>query len=323
MLECIHVAIKIYTGGRKLKDFLTNKVLMVRPIAFTYNEETAKDNLYQKNDHKDGKELQDKAVVEFDSLVEKLRAASIEVLIIQDTKEPHTPDSIFPNNWFSTHKDGILVLYPMYAENRRLERTPKILDFVKDREALKIIDLTENEKKGRILEGTGSMCLDRKNKIAYASLSKRTNKELFEEFCKMMNYKPISFSGKQTINGEQSPIYHTNVLMTIGEEYVLIFLDSIVDEKEKEIVRKSILDSGKELIEITEEQTNHFLGNALELRKKDGSKVLVMSKSANDILRDDQRKIIEKSAEIVYSDIPTIERYGGGSVRCMIAEFFL
>lgn len=306
-----------------MKDFLTNKVLMVRPIAFTYNEETAKDNLYQKNDHKDGKELQDKAVVEFDSLVEKLRAASIEVLIIQDTKEPHTPDSIFPNNWFSTHKDGTLVLYPMYAENRRLERTPKILDFVKDKEALKIIDLTENEKEGKVLEGTGSMCLDRKNRIAYASLSKRTNKELFEEFCKMMNYKPISFSGKQTIDGKQSPIYHTNVLMTIGEEYVLIFLDSIVDEKEKEIVRKSILDSGKELIEITEEQTNHFLGNALELRKKDGSKVLVMSKSANDILRDEQRKIIEKSAEIIYSDIPTIERYGGGSVRCMLAEFFL
>lgn len=306
-----------------MKDFLTNKVLMVRPIAFTYNEETAKDNLYQKNDHKDGKELQDKAVVEFDSLVEKLRAASIEVLIIQDTKEPHTPDSIFPNNWFSTHKDGTLVLYPMYAENRRLERTPKILDFVKDKEALKIIDLTENEKEGKVLEGTGSMCLDRKNRIAYASLSKRTNKELFEEFCKMMNYKPISFSGKQTIDGKQSPIYHTNVLMTIGEEYVLIFLDSIVDEKEKEIVRKSILDSGKELIEITEEQTNHFLGNALELRKKDGSKVLVMSKSANDILRDEQRKIIEKSVEIIYSDIPTIERYGGGSVRCMLAEFFL
>lgn len=306
-----------------MKDFLTNRVLMIRPIAFTYNAETAKDNLYQKNDHKDGKELQAKAVVEFDALVEKLREATIEVLIVQDTKEPHTPDSIFPNNWFSTHEDGTLVLYPMYAENRRLERTPKILDFVKDREDLKIIDLTKNEKEGKVLEGTGSMCLDRKNRIAYASLSKRTNKDLFEEFCKMMDYKPVSFSGKQTIDGKQSPIYHTNVLMAIGEEYVLIFLDSIVDEKEKEMVRKSILDSGKELIEITEEQTNHFLGNALELRKKDGSKVLVMSKSANDILREDQRKIIEKSAEIIYSDIPTIERYGGGSVRCMLAEFFL
>lgn len=296
---------------------------MIRPIAFTYNAETAKDNLNQKNDHKDGKELQAKAVVEFDALVEKLREATIEVLIVQDTKEPHTPDSIFPNNWFSTHEDGTLVLYPMYAENRRLERTPKILDFVKDREDLKIIDLTKNEKEGKVLEGTGSMCLDRKNRIAYASLSKRTNKDLFEEFCKMMDYKPVSFSGKQTIDGKQSPIYHTNVLMAIGEEYVLIFLDSIMDEKEKEMVRKSILDSGKELIEITEEQTNHFLGNALELRKKDGNKVLVMSKSANDILREDQRKIIEKSAEIIYSDIPTIERYGGGSVRCMLAEFFL
>ena len=299
-----------------MKDFLTNRVLMVRPIAFAYNTETAKDNLYQKNDNKDEKELQKKAVVEFDVLVEKLKEKTIEVLIVQDTKEPHTPDSVFPNNWFSTHKNGTLVLYPMYAENRRLERTPKILDFVKNKEALKIIDLTENEKKGRILEGTGSMCLDRKNKIAYASLSKRTNKELFEEFCRLMNYKPVSFSGKQTIDGRQVPIYHTNVLMTVGEEYVLIFLDSIIDKEEKERVKKSILNSGKELIEITAEQTNHFLGNALELRKKDGKKILVMSKSANDILR-------EKSAEIVYSDIPTIEKYGGGSVRCMLAEFFL
>lgn len=306
-----------------MKNFLTNRVLMVRPAAFTYNCETAKDNLYQKNDYKDDKELQKKAVIEFDTLAEKLREKTIEVLVIQDTKEPHTPDSIFPNNWFSTHKNGTLILYPMYAENRRLERTSKVLDFVKDKEALKIIDLTENEKTGRILEGTGSMCLDRKNKIAYASLSKRTNEELFKEFCEIMDYKPVSFSGKQTVDGKKVPIYHTNVLMTIGEEYVLIFLDSIEDEKEKVRVRKSILDSGKELIEITEEQTNHFLGNALELRKKDGNKILVMSKSANDILREDQRKIIEKSAEIVYSDIPTIERYGGGSVRCMLAEFFL
>ncbi|MDU1910586.1 citrulline utilization hydrolase CtlX [Fusobacterium sp.] len=306
-----------------MKNFLTNRVLMVRPAAFTYNCETAKDNLYQKNDYKDDKELQKKAVIEFDALAEKLREKTIEVLVIQDTKEPHTPDSIFPNNWFSTHKNGTLILYPMYAENRRLERTSKVLDFVKDKEALKIIDLTENEKTGRILEGTGSMCLDRKNKIAYASLSKRTNEELFKEFCEIMDYKPVSFSGKQTVDGKKVPIYHTNVLMTIGEEYVLIFLDSIEDEKEKVRVRKSILDSGKELIEITEEQTNHFLGNALELRKKDGNKILVMSKSANDILREDQRKIIEKSAEIVYSDIPTIERYGGGSVRCMLAEFFL
>lgn len=302
---------------------ITSKVLMIKPVKFYYNAQTAVNNAYQKNLEENPELVEKKALNEFDTLVNKIKNVGIEVDVIQDTSTPYTPDSIFPNNWFSTHEDGTLVLYPMYAENRRLERTPKILDFVKDREALKIIDLTKNEKEGKVLEGTGSMCLDRKNRIAYASLSKRTNKDLFEEFCKMMDYKPVSFSGKQTIDGKQSPIYHTNVLMAIGEEYVLIFLDSIVDEKEKEMVRKSILDSGKELIEITEEQTNHFLGNALELRKKDGSKVLVMSKSANDILREDQRKIIEKSAEIIYSDIPTIERYGGGSVRCMLAEFFL
>lgn len=302
---------------------ITDRVLMIKPVRFYYNAQTAVNNAYQKDLQEDPNLVEKRALNEFDSLVNKMKDVGIHVNVIQDTSTPYTPDSIFPNNWFSTHEDGTLVLYPMYAENRRLERTPKILDFVKDREDLKIIDLTKNEKEGKVLEGTGSMCLDRKNRIAYASLSKRTNKDLFEEFCKMMDYKPVSFSGKQTIDGKQSPIYHTNVLMAIGEEYVLIFLDSIVDEKEKEMVRKSILNSGKELIEITEEQTNHFLGNALELRKKDGNKVLVMSKSANDILREDQRKIIEKSAEIIYSDIPTIERYGGGSVRCMLAEFFL
>lgn len=306
-----------------MKDFLTNRILMVRPIAFTYNEETGADNLYQKNDNQDRKILEEKAEKEFDTLVEKLRSESIEVLVIQDSLTPHTPDSIFPNNWFSTHEDNKVVLYPMYAENRRLERTDKIFEFVKEKNQTEKIDFTKYENEGKFLEGTGSMCLDRKNKIAYANISKRTDKELFEKFCEKLGYKGISFSGSQIVNGIKAPIYHTNVMLTIGEEYAIVYLSAIEDEKEREIVKNSLVNSGKKIIEISGEQTKNFLGNAIELRKKDGSKILVMSKTAYDSLDDEQKNIIEESAKIVYSDIPTIENYGGGSVRCMIAEFFL
>lgn len=306
-----------------MMDFLTNKVLMVRPVAFTYNEETGKDNLYQKNDSQDRVILEKKAEEEFDNLVEKLRKESIEVLVLQDTLTPHTPDSIFPNNWFSTHEDEKVVFYPMYAENRRLERTDKIFDFVKDKSKIEKIDFTKYENEGKFLEGTGSMCLDRKNKIAYANISKRTDKELFDKFCEKLGYKGISFSGSQIVDGKKAPIYHTNVMLTVGEKYAIIYLDAIEDPKERELVKNSLESTGKKIIKISGEQTKNFLGNAIELRKKDGSKILVMSQRAYNALIEEQKNIIEESAKIVYSDIPTIENYGGGSARCMIAEFFL
>ena len=276
-----------------MKEFITNKVLMVRPIAFSYNEETGKDNLYQVKENNSADVIEKSAEKEFDAFVEKLKKATIDVIVLQDTLTPHTPDSIFPNNWFSTHNNNSLVLYPMYAENRRLERTDKILNFVKDRENLKIIDLTENEKKNRFLEGTGSICLDRKNKIAYANISKRTNKELFEEFCKTMGYKGVTFSGFQTINGQKAPIYHTNVMLTIAENFAIVFLNAVDDEIEKNNLKNSIINSGKELIEISEEQTKHFLGNTLELKKANGDKILVMSKTAYDSLTIEQKILLK------------------------------
>lgn len=306
-----------------MKNFITNKVLMVRPVAFNYNEETGKDNLYQIKENSSADIIEKTAEKEFDNFVEKLKNNSIEVIVLQDTLVPHTPDSIFPNNWFSTHKNNTLVLYPMYAENRRLERTDKILDFVNDRKSLKIIDFSENEMKNQFLEGTGSICLDRKNKIAYANISKRTNKQLFEEFCNKLGYKGITFSGFQTINGKKAPIYHTNVMLTIAENFAIVFLNAVENEEERANLKNSILSSGKELIEISEEQTKKFLGNTIELRKSNGDKILVMSQTAYNTLTDEQKNIIEKYDEILYVDIHTIETNGGGSARCMIAEWFI
>lgn len=306
-----------------MKNFITNKVLMVRPVAFNYNEETGKDNLYQIKENSSADIIEKTAEKEFDNFVEKLKNNSIEVIVLQDTLVPHTPDSIFPNNWFSTHKNNTLVLYPMYAENRRLERTDKILDFVNDRKSLKIIDFSENEMKNQFLEGTGSICLDRKNKIAYANISKRTNKQLFEEFCNKLGYKGITFSGFQTINGKKAPIYHTNVMLTIAENFAIVFLNAVENEEERANLKNSILSSGKELIEISEEQTKKFLGNTIELRKSNGDKILVMSQTAYNALTDEQKNIIEKYDEILYVDIHTIETNGGGSARCMIAEWFI
>lgn len=306
-----------------MKNFITNKVLMVRPVAFNYNEETGKDNLYQIKENSSADIIEKTAEKEFDNFVEKLKNNSIEVIVLQDTLVPHTPDSIFPNNWFSTHKNNTLVLYPMYAENRRLERTDKILDFVNDRKSLKIIDFSENEMKNQFLEGTGSICLDRKNKIAYANISKRTNKQLFEEFCNKLGYKGITFSGFQTINGKKAPIYHTNVMLTIAENFAIVFLNAVENEEERANLKNSILSSGKELIEISEEQTKKFLGNTIELKKSNGNKILVMSQTAYNALTDEQKNIIEKYDEILYVDIHTIETNGGGSARCMIAEWFI
>ena len=301
----------------------TSKIVMVKPVSFYSNEETAVNNFYQHKNIESREEIQKKAEKEFKNLAEKLLLAGIDVNIIEDNLNPATPDSIFPNNWFSSHEEGKVFLYPMYAENRRLERTDKILDFVKDRENLKIVDLTENEKKDRFLEGTGSICLDRKNKIAYANISKRTNKELFNEFCETMGYRGVTFSGFQTINGQKAPIYHTNVMLTIAKNFAIVFLNAVEDEKERVALRDSIINSGKELIEISEEQTKHFLGNTIELKKVNGDKILVMSKTAYEALTEEQKNIIEKYDEILYADIHTIETNGGGSARCMIAEWFL
>ena len=305
-----------------MENYKTGKILMVRPICFGYNEETAVNNHYQKNSNKSDYEIQKNALIEFDNMVEKLRNTGIEVKILQDTKIPYTPDSIFPNNWFSTHSNNITILYPMFAKNRRLERREDLYDFFENAQELKILDYSNLENENIFLEGTGSLVLDRKNKKAYCSLSERANEKLLDIFCEDMGYKKMVFQSYQTINSERKLIYHTNVMMAIAENYAIICADAIDDISERENILKELKNDGKEIIYISEKQVENFLGNAIELKNKEGRSILVMSLRAFKSLELEQKNIIEKYSEILSVDVSTIEDHGGGSARCMIAELF-
>lgn len=296
----------------------TNNILMIRPVSFTYNAETATNNLFQIAGNAD--DAQKKALREFDVFVETLKKNDINVTVISDTPEPHTPDSIFPNNWISFHENGTAVLYPMYAENRRAERKQHVKDLIKQNfNRNNIVDLTGFEKEKLFLEGTGSMVLDRENKIAYACISRRTNKKVLDVFCKTMNYTACSFKANDE-NG--NPIYHTNVMMCIADKFAVICLDSITDEEEKKQVIKTIEETGKEIITITYLQMNCFAGNMLQLKSAKNKKILVMSAQAFQSLNKNQIATLEKYNRIVYADLKTIETNGGGSARCMIGEIF-
>ncbi len=303
---------------------ITTKVLMIKPTKFYYNVETAVNNAYQKDLKEDPNLVQTRALNEFDSLVEKIKSVGIEVDVINDTSTPYTPDSIFPNNWFSSHQDGKLIIYPMFANDRRLERTKFLsnLKEIQNKTSITVLDLTYFEKDDKFLEGTGALVLDRINKIAYCSLSPRANEDVLKEFCNLTNYKAIKFHSVQNINNILTPIYHTNVMMGVTENFVVICLDSITDLKEREKVITSISNSGKEIINITLNQVLKFCGNVLELKNLKGDRYTLMSKSAFQGFTKEQLEIIKKSSEIIFSDITTIETYGGGSVRCMIAELF-
>lgn len=296
----------------------TSNVLMIRPVAFTYNAETAVNNSFQIAGNAES--AQEKALKEFDALVAKLRENDIDVTVVNDTPVPHTPDSIFPNNWISFHEGGTIVLYPMYAENRRAERKQNVLDAINKKfTILNTIDLTNCEADNIFLEGTGSMVLDRDNKIAYASLSPRTNIKLLKEFCSKMNYTACAFTAVDVTGLE---IYHTNVMMCVADKYVLICLDSIKNNTERELVKNTITKTGKHVIRITPEQMNHFAGNMLQLKNKNEEKILVMSAQAYHALSPDQINDLEQFNKIIYSDLTSIETNGGGSARCMIAEIF-
>lgn len=297
----------------------TSQVLMIRPAAFTYNAETAVNNAFQKNNASE--DIQQKALAEFDAFVDKLRAAGIMVTVVQDTAEPHTPDSIFPNNWISFHQDGTIVLYPMFAKNRRAERKPGVTDtIVQLFDVRSRLDFTGEEAHGRFLEGTGSMVLDRENGIAYACLSARTDQQLFEDWCRQMHYTPCSFVSKDERGGE---IYHTNVMMCVADQYVVICLDSIVDPQERERVLATIQKTGKTVVEISYAQMNQFAGNMLQLENQRGEKFLVMSSSAYHALSAAQVQQLEAFNPIIHANLNTIETNGGGSARCMIAEVYL
>ena len=297
----------------------TSHILMIRPVRFEYNAQTAVNNSFQLSSA--DKTVALKAMKEFDAFVAELRKHKIDVTVVEDTPLPHTPDSVFPNNWISFHEEGTICLYPMFADNRRAERKEHVLEAINRKFIIKNrIDFSKYEFENIFLEGTGSMVLDRVNKIAYACLSQRTDKKLLALFAEKFNYKIISFI---SVDEKSQPIYHTNVMMCVAEEYVVICLDSIPDLNEKEKVVETIKKSGKEMIEISFSQINHFAGNMLQVKNSDQEKLLVMSTQAFKSLTVEQLQLLESFNKIVHSEISTIETNGGGSARCMMAEIFL
>lgn len=295
------------------------KVLMVEPRAFISNPQTSGDNFFQQNPSSiSPDELDIKTRKEFDSLVEVLTDAGIEVRIFRQKDSLNTPDAVFPNNWFSTMPDGTCILYPMMAENRRLERRENIISFL-DAKYGKIIDLTHDENRGIFLEGTGSLVIDHKNKIAYASLSQRTSSNLIFEWEKLTGYQAILFS---SYDKNKQIVYHTNVVMCLAEEFAIVCLDAMEDEDARDRVKRSLLETNHEIIEITFEQMSNFCGNCLELENHKREKFLLMSSRAFNHFTKAQMENIEKHKKILQSDLHTIETFGGGGARCMVAELF-
>jgi len=295
-------------------------VMMIRPVRFCYNEQTAVDNAFMNNTHLDSKSSQEKALKEFNAYVDKLESKGVKVLCFEDTYEPHTPDSIFCNNWLSFHEDGTLILYPMKAENRRVERRMDIIEDIQKVHGFKVkeqIDFSGCEEEGIFLEGTGSIIFDYINKIAYACISQRTDKDLLDKVCKKIGFTAHTFHSVDT-NGQE--IYHTNVMMCLSERYAMVCLQSIRDETEKENLIRSLTETGHEIVPLTYQQIENFSGNALEVCNDKGEKFLIVSKSGYDSLTEEQKAVIEQSDEILPMPLETIETIGGGSARCMIAD---
>jgi hypothetical protein len=290
------------------------------------NEQTAVNNYYQKViDGLLPETVNAKAQQEFDTFVSKLTAVGVDVIVVEDTLNPDTPDSIFPNNWISFHENGDVALFPMFAENRREERREELLDILEEKGFIieNIVDYTSAEEDGYFLEGTGSILLDRANGKAYCALSPRADEELFIEFCEDFDLNPIIFEAFQTVNGERKLIYHTNVMMCLGETYAVICADSIDDKKERKMVLDSLKGDEKEVVLITEDQVNNFAGNMLEVKGANDRRYLVMSTSAHKSLTKKQVAQLEEHVTILSSSLDTIEACGGGSARCMMAEIFL
>ena len=299
---------------------------MIRPVAFRMNEQTAVNNYYQKVLNNLSQEsLNVKAQDEFDAFVTKLRGVGVNVIVVDDTSNTDTPDSIFPNNWISFHENGDVVLYPLFAENRRGERREDILDILEDNGFVinEIMDYTSAEEDGFYLEGTGSIVLDRENGKAYCALSPRADEELFIEFCEDFDLNPIIFEAFQTVNGVRKLIYHTNVVMCIGKTFVVICADCIDDKKERKMLLDSLRSDKKEVVLITEAQVGNFAGNMLEVKGADNRRYLAMSTSAHQSLTKKQITQLEEHVTILSSSLDTIEGCGGGSARCMMAEIFL
>jgi hypothetical protein len=292
---------------------------MIRPLHFIFNAETAVNNSFQKKG--DQEKVTEKAIQEFDAFVKALREQDIEVNVVEDSADPHTPDAIFPNNWISLHESGVYCLYPMFAPNRRMERKQEVLDLIQRKfHYSHLFDFTHYESQNLFLEGTGSMVLDREKRIAYACLSPRTDLRVFEDFCKKLNYQPVSF---HAVDEAGRQIYHTNVMMCVADRFVVISVDSIPDPDEKKLVTQHILSSGKEMITISMDQLNHFAGNMLQLENIRKEKILVMSSAAWHSLHAEQKEKLSGYNRILHASLQHIEANGGGSARCMIAELHI
>jgi hypothetical protein len=304
----------------------TNAIVLIRPLDFRMNEQTARTNYYQKQiGNVLPATIQNKVLKEFDAFVALLRDVGVNTVVINDTQEFDTPDAIFPNNWISLHQNGVVGVYPLFAQNRRLERREEILVNL---EAFgykidQIIDYTSAEDEGFFLEGTGSMVLDRANRKAYCALSSRTDEDLFIEFCEDFEFTPVIFSANQTINNELKVVFHTNLMLCIAENFAIVCLEVIKDKKERKKIIANLKANEKEIITITTNQLNSFAGNVLQVRGQNDKRYLVMSHRAYNSLSLLQIEIIENHCEIITAHLETIETYGGGSVRGMIAEIFL
>ncbi len=300
----------------------TNHILMVRPANFGFNEQTAESNAFQTNDTSlSQKEISKKAITEFDAFVEKLQAVGVNVIVAEDSAEPVKHDAIFPNNWVTFHEDGKVITYPMYAPMRRLERQPSILQQIENEFVVKsIFRMEEAESEGFFLEGTGSMILDRPQKIVYACLSPRTDEVMLDKFCTITGFTKVVFT---SVDGKGQEIYHTNVMMALGETFAVICLDTIPNQEERNNVVQALTHSNKKIIEISQAQVLSFAGNMLQVKGTNDTPYLVMSQQAYQSLSTSQIQEIESHTNILAVPIPIIETYGGGSVRCMMAEVFL
>lgn len=314
-----------YQGLKLFMKQITDTVLMVRPVAFRMNEQTAVNNYFQEGLQLENEKINKKAQAEFDAFVDKLRSVGVNVIVVNDDEKLDTPDSIFPNNWVTFHEDGTAAIYPLFAENRRRERRAEIFEKIEEEGYVinEVIDYTSAEEEDLFLESTGVLILDRVNEKAYCALSPRASEELLIEFCEDFEFTPVIFTAYQNVGGRRMPIYHTNVMMCLAENFAIICLDSIDDAKERKNVVKHLKSDGKEIIAISEAQLHHYAGNMLQVQGSNGEKYLVMSEAARKSLLPNQIAAIEKHCKILSSDLGTIETCGGGSARCMLAEVFL
>lgn len=308
---------------KKVSGQTANAVMMIKPVKFGYNEETAISNAFQQKEALATEQIQSQAAQEFDEFVALLRQHQIEVLVFEDILDPHTPDAVFPNNWISSHEDGTVILYPMMAANRRLERRKDIIDSLQNIyhfNVNQIVDYSHHEQQGRYLEGTGSVVFDYANGVAYANISDRTERSILEELCEMLQYEMIDF---RAVDKQGKDIYHTNVVMCIGEAFATICLQAIPEETERQRVKDKLLSGGHEIVDINYEQLYAFAGNMLQVRNTNDEKFIILSRAAYQQLSDEQLDVLASNGKLLPVGIPTIEKFGGGSVRCMVAAIHL